>query len=175
MIGERTGAPLGLSGSGGWNASVAPMRGAVVAVAAAALLLLSACVHQGTATRPTVTAQAVQSDIDAGLDLYASGEFSMSAQRFRLAADGAVSLGDHATQRNAVVAECMAWLRERRLQELSQCTLRLERLQRRQRRTDPGVNTLMAVGAIAGNRAIPPFKLPSAVHPIVRAAAKETP
>jgi len=35
------------------------------------------------------------------------------------------------------------------------------------------VNTLLAMGALAGDRPIPPFRVPSAVHPILRAAAKE--
>ncbi len=77
-------------------------------------------------------------------------------------------------ERRAMTGECTSWLRARRLGELAECTERLEALQRRQRRSDPGLNTLLAIGAIAGGRPLPPFKVPNAVHPIVRASAMES-
>ena len=49
----------------------------------------------------------------------------------------------------------------------------LETLHRKEHRADPGLNTLLAMGAVAGGRPIPPFRVPAAVHPMVRAAAKE--
>ena len=61
----------------------------------------------------------------------------------------------------------------RRLAELARCSERLEPLQRRARRSDLGVNTLIAFGAIAGQRPLPPFKIPNAVRPLVRASAAE--
>ncbi|MBW2270545.1 MAG: hypothetical protein JRH16_18420, partial [Deltaproteobacteria bacterium] len=76
-------------------------------------------------------------------------------------------------ERKATTAECTAWLQARKLGELASCTERLEALHRRERRSDPGLNTLLAMGAVAGDRPIPPFRVPSAVHPILRAAAKE--
>ena len=76
-------------------------------------------------------------------------------------------------ERRATQAECTSWLRARRLSDFSECTSRLETLHRREHRADPGLNTLLAMGAVAGGRPIPPFRVPAAVHPIVRAAAKE--
>ena len=76
-------------------------------------------------------------------------------------------------ERKTTTAECAAWLRARRLGELAGCTERLEALQRKGRRSDPGLNTLLAMGAVAGGRPLPPFRVPSAVHPILRASAKE--
>jgi hypothetical protein len=75
-------------------------------------------------------------------------------------------------ERKATTAECTAWLRARRLEDLDACAMRLEALQRRERRSDPGLNTLLAIGAIAGDRPLPPFRVPTAVHPIVRASAR---
>ena len=76
-------------------------------------------------------------------------------------------------ERKTTTAECAAWLRARQLSELDSCGRRLEALHRRERRSDPGLNTLIAMGAVAGQRPLPPFRVPSAVHPIVRAAAQE--
>ena len=57
--------------------------------------------------------------------------------------------------------------------DLAACSERLETLQRKGRRSDPALNTLLAMGAVAGGRPLPPFRVPSAVHPIIRATAKE--
>ena len=54
-------------------------------------------------------------------------------------------------------------------------TERLEFLQRESRHSDPGVNALIALGAVAADRPLPPLKLPHAVGPIVRAATEESP
>jgi len=118
-------------------------------------------------------AQQVMANIQSGLNLYESGDFVLAAHRFREAGDGARNCRDLAMERKTTTAECTAWLRARRLGELASCTERLEALHRRERRSDPGLNTLVAMGAVAGNRPLPPFRLPSSVHPIVRAAAKE--
>jgi hypothetical protein len=155
---------------GGRRAGGAPARRAAAAGAAAALLAWAGC---ATPRAPSVSPLEVRAQIDAGLGLYESGEFALAAQRFREAADAAAKIGARATSRGAVTAECAAWMRARRLDELSECTLRLEGLQRRESRADPGVNTLLALGAIAGQRPLPGFRVPQAVHPIVRAAALE--
>lgn len=173
------GASLRLTSIGGRRPREAAQRrrGAAAVFAAAALSALTACTTLGNG-RPgpsLASSTELRAGIDAGLTLYESGEFVMAARRFRDAAMTAHALGDRATERNSVTAECVAWMRARRLGELSECTTRLESLQRRQQRTDPGVNTLMAVGAIVGDRPVPPFKIPNAVNPIVRAAAKEHP
>ena len=38
---------------------------------------------------------------------------------------------------------------------------------------DPGVNTLIALGAIAGQRPVPPLRIPRDVQPLLRAASRE--
>jgi hypothetical protein len=111
-------------------------------------------------------------DVRSGLALYESRDFVLAAHRFREAAAGANSCGDLTMERRATTGECTAWLRARRLSELSACSLRLEALHRRERRSDPALNTLLAMGAVAGHRPLPPFRVPSAVHPIVRHAAQ---
>jgi hypothetical protein len=115
----------------------------------------------------------VRENVESGLNLYDAGDYVLAAQRFRDAADGAQRCGDLSMERKATTGECTAWLLARRLDQLSECTLRLEGLHRKERRSDPGLNTLLAMGAVAGGRPIPPFRVPSAVHPIVRAAAQE--
>lgn len=176
MHGVRFGASLRTSESGGRSARGAPLRGTAAALAAAVLCALTACqTWDAGVPASRVSPFEVQADVDAGRDLYASGEFNMAARRFRSAAAGASALRDRAVQRDAVTAECVSWMRARALDQLSECTQRLERLQGRHVRTDPGVNTLMAMGAIAGRRPLPPFRIPQAVHPIVRTAGKESP
>ncbi len=115
----------------------------------------------------------MRADVDSGLSLYGSRDFVLAAQRFREAANGARRCGVLPMERKATTAECTAWLQARKLGDFSACTERLEGLHRRERRSDPGLNTLLAMGALAGDRPIPPFRVPSAVHPILRAAAKE--
>jgi hypothetical protein len=173
------GASLRLTSLGGRRprGAASRRRGTAAVVAAAVLFALTACNTMGNG-RPgpsLATSAQVRTSVDAGLGLYESGEFVMAARRFREASVAANALRDRATERNAVTAECVAWMRARKLDELAECTERLEGLQRHQQRTDPGVNTLLAVGAIAGDRPIPPFRIPNAVNPIVRNAAKETP
>ena len=74
-----------------------------------------------------------------------------------------------------MTAACTAWLRARELAELADCTSQLEYLQRHSRRSDPGVNTLIAMGAIAGGRPLPPFRVPNAIQPLLQQAAQEAP
>ena len=145
---------------------------AVVAAIAALVPVLMAC---ETPTPPLNPAEArmVRADIDSGLNLYEARDFVLAAHRFEAAAKGARRCGDLSMERRATTAECTSWLRARRLDDFSLCTARLEALHRRERRADPGLNTLLAMGAVAGGRPIPPFRVPAAVHPMVRAAAKE--
>lgn len=147
-------------------------RVAIASVVAALVPVLSAC---QTPPPPPKTAEArmVRADIEGGLNLYEAGDFVLAAHRFESAAGGAKRCGDLAMERRATTAECTSWLRARRLEDFSTCTARLEVLHRKERRADPGLNTLLAMGAVAGGRPIPPFRVPAAVHPIVRAAAKE--
>ncbi len=144
---------------------------AAVAAAAAALCVLSGC---ATPAAPPPDPQAVRAEIEAGLDLYDAGEFALSAQRFRSAADAAARARDGDTETRALVAECTAWLRAGRGPELAACTARLEPLQMRRSRSDPGVNTLLALGAVAGGRPLPRLRIPHAVRPFVAGTALES-
>ena len=150
--------------------------GAAAAVAVAALLAFSACATSGSRTpeQSRAAQRVVMEHVDAGLNLYESGDFVLAARRFESAGAGAKRCGDLSMERRAVTGACTSWLRARRLGELAECTARLEALQRRERRSDPGLNTLLAIGAIAGGRPLPPFKVPNAVHPIVRGSAMES-
>ena len=145
-------------------------RSAAAALAVAATSLLAACASTGP---PRAAARAVPWNVETGLDLYGAGDFVPAAQRFGEAADEARRYRDSDLERRARAAECMAWLRAHRLGELSRCSVRLQALQLRARRSDPGVNTLLAFGAIAGRRPLPPLKVPNAVRPLVHGAAEE--
>lgn len=155
--------------SGEANGARACRARAAVAAATAALCVLSACANPPPAPPDP---QAVRAEIEAGLDLYDAGEFAASAQRFRSAADAAARARDADTEIRAVVAECTAWLRAGRVAEFAACTARLEPLQMRERRSDPGVNTLLALGAVAGGRPLPRLRIPHAVRPFLAGSAE---
>jgi hypothetical protein len=146
-------------------------HGVAIAAAVATLAPLAAC--RTPAPPDPAQARRVRASVDAGLNLYEAGDHVLAARRFQEAAEGAHRGGDLPMERKTTTAECAAWLRARRLEELAVCSERLEALQRKGRRSDPGLNTLLAMGAVAGGRPLPPFRVPSAVHPIVRATAKE--
>ena len=147
-------------------------RAAAVA-AVAALLGLSACNTSYPRVRPQQgDPQAVMEAVQSGLDFYTSADYVVAARRFEEAARGARVCGDLTMERKATAAECTSWLRARRLENLDACGMRLEALQRQERRSDPGLNTLLAMGAIAGDRPLPPFRVSTAVHPIMRASAR---
>ena len=167
-------ASLRRTSRGGRRTAGAKRRhGAAVALTAAALLPLVACQSPPPRTPDPAEARAVMENIRSGRVLYESGDFVLAANRFQDAASGARNCGDLSMERKATSAECTSWLRARRLADFSSCTARLESLHRRERRSDPGLNTLLAMGAVAGGRTLPPYRVPSAVHPMVRAAAKE--
>ena len=69
------------------------------------------------------------------------------------------------------MAECVSWLRARAVSELDACTLRLDVLHQRANRSERGIGTLLALGAIAGNRPPPPFRIPEDVRPVLRKAS----
>jgi len=167
------GAALGETGFGGKQPDPALRRrrrvAAVTSFAAAATLTALA----GCATTAPGPLLAIDAELAAGLDLYASGEFDVAARRFSVAAGEARRDGRRELERQARAAECTAWLRARRIDRFSRCTDRLEELQRRARRSDPGVNTLFALGAIAGERPPPRLRIPRDVQPLLRAASGE--
>jgi hypothetical protein len=109
-------------------------------------------------------------EIREGLDLYAAGELAAAGARFRAAAAGAGGLGDVAMERRATAAECAAWLLARCLPELAECAERLEDALRRERRSDPAASAVVALGAIAGGRALPARRLAPGVEALVAAA-----
>jgi hypothetical protein len=148
-------------------------RVAIVVTVAALVPIFAACQSTPTPPPDPNEARRVRADVEGGLNLYDAGDFVLAAHRFHAAAEGAERCGSLSMERRATQAECTSWLRARRLSELSECTARLETLHRKERRADPGLNTLLAMGAVAGGRPIPPFRVPAAVHPMVRAAAKE--
>lgn len=173
------GSPLRTTSTGGRRTGVAVKRrpgaaaAAVVAALVALLVVGGGCQSPRPATPDPAEARMVMDRVEAGLDLYDAGDYVLAARRFREAADGARRCEDLPMQRRATTAECTSWLRARRLGALAECTGRLETLHRKERRSDPGLNTLLAMGAVAGGRRLPALRVPTAVHPMVRAAAKE--
>jgi hypothetical protein len=109
-----------------------------------------------------------------GIRLYESREYDLAARKFQQAAAQAQSLGDDGRRTDATTSECMAWLRARRLGELGDCSRRLEPMQRRQGRSEPGVNTLIAFGAIAAKRPLPSLAIPNSVRSLVQRSAQES-
>jgi hypothetical protein len=143
-------------------------KGLVLALLVSAALSWIAC---ATVQDPGAS-RAARSSAEAALDLYEAREYTLAAERFAHASQRAASARDDALERKSVAGECLAWLHARRLPELAECSKRLEKLQRRARRPDPALNTLVALGAVAGDRALPDLRIPTAVRPLVRAAAR---
>ena len=156
----------------GGTQSVGALRrwhGVAVVVATAALL---ACAS-APAPQASGSAQRLERAIAAGLGLYEAHEFAVAAERFHEAAREAYALRDEKVEKAALSAECASWLRARRMDEFAVCTERLTKRHRRSREPDPGVGTLLALGAIAGDRPAPPYRVPSEVAPLIRAARHE--
>lgn len=167
------GAPFRLVSMRGKKADGADRRrlGAAAAVAVAAL---SACASgPGPGESRHVSEHRLRVAVESGLDLYDGGEFVLAARRFRDASVLAGALSQGEVQRRALTSECVSWLRARRLSDLADCSGRLERMQRKQRRPEPGVNTLIAMGAIAGGRPLPSLRIPHSVRPLLESPAQE--
>jgi len=176
---RAVGQPLRRISSGGRNTGEAPLRrhgAATVAAVAALIALLLVAVGCETLPPPPASPAAAQAraNVRAGLGLYEAGEYSLAARRFRTGAAQAEAARNRVLVKKAVTAECTSWLRGRQLAELAECAQRLERLQLRERRSDPGVNTLIAFGAIAGQRPLPDLRIPNTVQSLVRQAAVES-
>jgi hypothetical protein len=140
---------------------------------AIAALATCACLATGcqTPAKYTPDVAVAERTLVEGLGLYDQGEFVLAATRFSEAAHGLRSAGHRERAREATAAECTAWLRARRLRELDDCSERLSALVRRSRHSDPGVNTLIALGAVAGDRPLPPYRVPPRVQRLLRATA----
>jgi hypothetical protein len=161
------------SGGGGIRGARPRRHRAATAAAVAALTALAACESTPPAPERADLARGVMREIRAGLDLYAAGDFALAAPRFHSASLGARGCRDVAMERRATAAECAAWLLARSLPELSECGARLEDVLRRERRSDAAASTLVALGAIAGGRALPALRIPPDVQPLLRAAAEQ--
>lgn len=177
---RRVGWPLRRISFGGRSAGggAARRHRAATAAAVAALIavvgITAGCETVTTSVQtPSLLARA-HANVAAGLDLYEAAEFAVAADRFHSAAAQARAARDRTLEKKAVTAECTARLRARALADLAECTSRLERLQRRARRSEPGVNTLVALGAIAGQRPLPTLRIPNTVQSLVQAAAVES-
>jgi hypothetical protein len=160
------------------NGAVSSRHGAATAAAVAALIaLLVGAAGCETLARPVPAASAAQAraNVRAGLGLYESAEYALAARSFHAGAVQARRAGDRVLAKKAVTAECTSWLRGRQLAELAECAQRLEQIQRRERRSEPGINTLIAFGAIAGERPLPQLRIPNTVQALVRQAAEESP
>ena len=150
-----------------------PRAAAVFFTAVALLSSLAGC----AATAPEILAEraarseSLLSAIQGGLNLYAAGEFRHAAQRFRQASAEAIRIGTRRLEREVLAAECMTWMQARALSEFAQCANRLNR-QRDREVVDPGVNTLIALGCIAGGTSPSSLPVPRSVLPIIRAAGE---
>jgi hypothetical protein len=149
-----------------------PRTRVAVAATTAAFSALWACAAVGPS--PEAAAARMRASLDTGLDLYESGEFALAARRFRQAAALAGPLDETEVERKATAGECLCWLRARKLGALAECSERLERLQRKARRSDPAVNTLVALGAVAGRRSLPELRIPGAVRSLIEESAGES-
>lgn len=146
-------------------------QGAAVVLTAVALV---ACASGGPVGPSRMgSAARYERAVRAGLDLYDAAEYELAALRFEDAAVEGAGLRDRDAEKRAVIAECTAWLRGRRLPELAECTERLEVLHRRSDHAEPGLGALLALGAIAGGRPLPSFRIDPAVQPLIRASHEE--
>ncbi len=159
--------------NGGRSARALRRHARRVAVAAAAAALCAGTACAGSRGPGPIAPGALAAEVDAAHGLYASGEYELAARRFGFASTEARRAGDRDLERRTKAAECTAWLRAQRIARFATCTDRLEGLQRRARSSDPGVNTLIALGAIAGGRPAPPLRIPGEVREVLRAAAGE--
>ena len=170
---RRVGAPLRPLWNGGTRGGGSGRRPRAATALAVAVLALS-CARAPAGDPLAGSPARIRAAVETGLDLYASREFGMAARRFGEAADAASEIGDSELARRATAAECASWLRAQQLAALSDCTERLESLQRRARQSDPGVNTLVALGALSAGRPLPPLRIPEPVHAVLQEAAKES-
>ena len=111
--------------------------------------------------------------IEAGLQLYEAREYAIAAERFQEASHEARALRDRDSEKNALTASCTSWLLAKRMESFSACSEDLTQLHHKARKPDPGLGTLLAMGAIAGDRPTPPFRIPNEVAGLLRAAADE--
>ena len=151
-----------------WGERLRRWQGAAVACATAALVGCTSL--QGPA--PEGARAEFARRMGAGHRLYQEGEYALAGRRFQEAADYAHGHRQTEPEKRATVAECVSWLRSRTISEFDECTQRLDALHQRARRSERGIGTLLAMGAIAGHRSPPAFRVPDDVVPVLRKAAK---
>jgi hypothetical protein len=140
-------------------------RGVAIAGAVATLF---ACTHPQSSV-PHGSSERMDAAIAAGLDLYESREYGLAARRFEDAGQEARKLRRPEIEKRALTAQCTSWLLAHRNDELGRCSDRLEQMHRRANRSEPGIGTLLALGAIADDRPAPPFRVAPEVAPLLRA------
>ncbi len=157
---ERRGRPTGAAAGG--------------VAAALCLLTVFAVFAMACATGPPPAPAAagfVEREVEAGMGLYAGGNYLLAADRLRAAAEEAERCDQPEAAVRIRVGECTAWLRGGNLAAFRRCTRRLEALQRQLGRSEPGINTLLALGAIARGEALPPYRLPASVRRLLQTTA----
>ena len=122
---------------------------------------------------PQSGAAAGERALQIGLGLYDAGEYARAGERFRESGNLFRAARVRERWRDATAAECTAWLRAQYLRQLDDCSQRLGSLLRRDRRSDPGANTLVALGAVAGGRAVAANRIPREIAPILRTMVAE--
>ena len=139
----------------------------------AALLGLPLALGACASAPPPSGEAAAERSLQIGLGLYDAGEYARAGERFRESSTLFRAARARERWRDATAAECTAWLRARYLQQLDDCSQRLGALLRRDRRSDPGANTLVALGAVAGGRAVAANRIPREIAPILRTMVAE--
>ncbi len=142
---------------------------AIAALWIAVALFTGACATDSLspAGLPAPGPSELHTAIEDGIRLYDAGEYALAGGRFREASGLAESFGERELAFQAVTAACTSWLLARRLPEFDDCTETLAFLQRRTHRTTPGTNALVALGAYAGQRPVPPVRVPPEVRGVV--------
>ena len=130
------------------------------------LILLVSCASSPSSRRADGPGE-LRRALGKGLELYDEGELVLAAAWFEEAAQHAQKLEDRTTARDATAAACVAWMRARQLAEFSSCAESLEGLQVALGVSDPGINVLIAFGAIAAARPPPHLAIPEAIGEVL--------
>ncbi len=152
-----------------------PGMGPVRALARAglvALLLLGTACAGARGPVPEPDRSALDSELRSAQQLYESGNFSLAARRFESVARGADRIGDRELRIRATAAACWSWIADRDRDAVVRCTERLSVYEARQKRPDPRISTLLAMGAIAADQPLPRRALPNSVRPVLETASE---
>lgn len=136
-----------------------------------AMLLLATGCSTTSATRGALRI-ALDQELQTGVARYEAGDFEGAAEAFERAELRARTLRLTPLACEAHVSQCTSWLRAREPGELATCTQRFESFEGRKCARDPDVQTLIAMGAIAGGQPMPELRLPDEVERILWDAAR---